>query len=50
MLVMLEALNNVGGIAQPFELKNIPVEIAGASMKLCGGHDWSPPVPLVKML
>ena len=44
MLVMLEALNNVGGIAQPFgarNKKNIPLEVAGMSMKLGGGHVWS---------
>ena len=38
---MLEAFNNVGGLAQPFGLCNnkiIPHEAAGASMKLCGGH------------
>ena len=35
---MLEALNNIGGIVQPFGLcrdkKNIPLEVAGVSMKL----------------
>ena len=37
---MLEALNNVGHTVQPFGLsrnnKNIPLEVASMSMKLCG--------------
>ena len=34
---LLEALNNVGGIAARNK-KNIPLEVAGMSMKLCGSH------------
>ena len=40
-LVMLEALNNVGCIAQPGyarNKKNIPLKVASKSMKLRGGH------------
>ena len=51
---MLEALNIVGGIAQPIglrqDMKNIPFQVASTSMKLLAAMVWSPPVQLVKLL
>ena len=50
---MSETSNNVEGIVQPFglcqEYEKHPLEVAGTSMKLCGGYVLLPPVPLVKM-
>ena len=50
---MLETISNVGTggiVAVPGIRKNIPLEVASTSIKLCGNHVSSPPVPLAKML